>query len=69
MTKGYVSIRNEDGTSWFVGENSFGDREDRKTVSDVVFAMMQEMVSETKKNDCPDNGFFGWYNLTFHPVK
>ena len=69
MLKGYVSIRNEDGTQWYIGEYSFGDYQDRILTSSEVFVIMQSMVEETKTRDCPDNGFFGWYNLTFHPLK
>jgi hypothetical protein len=37
-------------------------------ISKQVFDIMESAQESTRKRDCPDNGFFGVYNLAFHPV-
>ena len=68
---GYISMRNEDGTQWYTvvyAMNCWGDsRAERRPFTHATFLELQGQVEESKKNDCPDNGFFGIYNLTFHP--
>ena len=70
--RGYVSMRNEDGTQWAVIEEGGIQWTDRKReaglISRVVFDMMEAAQESTRKRDCPDRGFFGVYNLRFHPV-
>jgi hypothetical protein len=73
MAFGRVSMRNEDGTQWaeFVEGNIYwGDcKRDAGKISETVFDLIKLGEEDSKKNDCPDNGFFGIYNLTFHPIK
>jgi hypothetical protein len=72
MTKGYVTMRNEDGTQY--AAIAFGDiqwvdyKSGASLVSKEVFDIMEAAQADTRKRDCPDNGFFGVYNLKFHPV-
>jgi hypothetical protein len=72
MTKGFVTMRNEDGTQYAAIE--FGNVQwvdskcDATTISRQVFEIMEAAQEDTRKRDCPDNGFFGVYNLTFHPA-
>lgn len=72
MTKGFVTMRNEDGTQY--AEIVFGNiqwaesKRDASLVSREVFDIMQATQEDTRKRDCPDNGFFGVYNLKFHPA-
>lgn len=66
-TLGYISQRNEDGTSWMFGVGMWGSYRMRKAFPFDTFKEVQGTVAESRKNDCPDNGFFGIYNLTFHP--
>ena len=72
MTKGFVTMRNEDGTQYvaidFGGIQWVESKRDATLISREVFALMQEAVEDTRKRDCPDNGFFGVYQLSFHPV-
>ena len=63
---GFISIRNEDGTQWR-DENGFGDWRFRRPCTIELFRELESRVEESKKNDCPDNGFFGLWNLTWHP--
>lgn len=69
--RGYVSMRNEDGTQWYVPEvDSWSEsKRDARPVSEQVFAIMESRVDSTRDRDCPDNGFFGVYRLAFHPIK
>jgi hypothetical protein len=72
MAKGFVTMRNEDGTQYAAIE--FGNiqwvdsKRDATLLSREVFAIMQAEQENTRKHDCPDNGFFGVYNLKFHEV-
>lgn len=72
MAKGFVTMRNEDGTQYAAIE--FGNiqwvesKRDATLISREVFAIMQAEQENTRKRDCPDNGFFGVYNLKFHEV-
>lgn len=67
---GYVTIRNEDGTQYFSEYQSWSESyRDRIRVSRQAFDIMALHVEDSKKNDCPDNGFFGLWNLTFHAWK
>ena len=70
--KGYISIHNEDGTQWleFAGDGfrSWSSRQDRQEFSYEIFEQLETEVESSKKNDCPDNGFFGLWNLKWHPV-
>jgi hypothetical protein len=73
MTKvGYVTMRNEDGTQYaaikFGNIQWVGRKRDASKISREVFAAMEAAQDATRKNDCPDNGFFGVYNLAFHPI-
>jgi len=71
MARGYVSMRNEDGTQYaavyeggIVWEPS---KRDATLISREVFDLMVAAQEDTRKRDCPDRGFFGVYNLRFHP--
>lgn len=70
---GYVSIRNEDGTQWLCDicgiECWTPDYSERCAVSVATFERLQSEVEASKRNDCPDNGFFGMWNLTWHDAK
>ena len=72
MSTGYVSMRNEDGTQFLelaMGQCSWSDNfGDRAIVSKDIFDSINSGVADSRVNDCPDNGFFGIYNLTFHEV-
>ena len=72
MAKGFVTMRNEDGTQYaaiLFGEIQWVEsKRDATLISRVVFDAMQSAQEDTRKRDCPDNGFFGVYNLKFHPV-
>ena len=69
---GYVTMRNEDGTQY--AAVAFGNiqwvesQRDATRISRQVFEIMESAQEDTRKRDCPDNGFFGVYNLTFYPV-
>jgi hypothetical protein len=72
MTKGYVTMRNEDGTQYaaiMFGNIQWVERKRDATLIDrQIFAIMEAAQEDTRKRDCADNGFFGVYNLAFHPV-
>lgn len=67
---GYVTMRNEDGTQYAAVK--FGNiqwvesKREASKISREVFAVMEAAQEDTRKRDCPDNGFFGVYNLQFH---
>lgn len=71
MAKGYVTMRNEDGTQYaaiMFGNIQWVDRKrDASLIDYTVFALMESAQEDTRKRDCPDNGFFGVYGLAFHP--
>ena len=73
MEVGYVTMRNEDGTQYAAimrGTVQWVESKRSATkISRVVFDAMQAAQEDTRKRDCPDNGFFGVYNLKFHPVE
>ena len=68
-----VSMRNEDGTQWACIEHGMicwsEDFRDASKISKEVFAVIESTVEESKVRDCPDNGFFGIYNLAWQPLK
>ena len=72
MTKGFVTMRNEDGTQYAAiefGSIQWVDRKrDATLIAREVFDLMVAAQENTRKCDCPDNGFFGVYNLKFHPA-
>jgi hypothetical protein len=72
MTKGFVTMRNEDGTQYaaieFGGIQWVERKRDATLIAREVFDLMVEAQENTRKRDCPDNGFFGVYNLNFHPA-
>lgn len=72
MTKGFVTMRNEDGTQYaaieFGNIQWVGSKRDATLISREVFEIMESTQDNTRKRDCPDNGFFGVYNLKFHEV-
>ena len=72
MTKGFVTMRNEDGTQYaaieFGNIQWVGSKCDATLISREVFEIMESAQDNTRKRDCPDNGFFGVYNLKFHEV-
>jgi len=71
MAKGYVTMHNEDGIQYaaiaFGGIQWVGRKRDATLVSSEVFVLMEKAQEGTRQRDCPDNGFFGVYNLSFHP--
>lgn len=70
---GKVSMRNQDGTQWAIVESGqigwSEDYRDASKISKEVFAIIESTVEDSKKNDCPDNGFFGIYNLSWQPLE
>ena len=72
MTKGFVTMRNEDGTQYAAiefGSIQWVDRKrDATLIAREVFDLMVAAQENTRKRGCPDNGFFGVYNLKFHPA-
>ena len=72
MEVGYVTMRNEDGTQYaaimFGNIQWVESKRDATKISREVFTIMQASEADTRKRDCPDNGFFGVYNLQFHPA-
>ena len=67
MRVGLISIRNEDGTQWRTKDGAWSPRRvDAHRFAWEVFEGLRGTVEESKRNDCPDNGFFGLWNLTFH---
>jgi len=72
MAKGFVTMRNEDGTQY--AAIMFGNiqwvecQREATAISREVFDLMVQQQESTRKGDCPDNGFFGVYNLKFHEV-
>jgi hypothetical protein len=70
MTTGYVSMRNEDGTQYLelvYGQLNWSeDFADRSVISKEVYDLVEAGVAASVVGDCPDNGFFGIYNLKFH---
>ena len=72
MAKGYVTMRNEDGTQYasiaFGGIQWVDRKRDATLISREVFSVMEASQESTRNHDCPDNGFFGVYNLRFHEV-
>lgn len=73
MAKGFVSMRNEDGTQWAVLVEGIlcwtEDRSEATLIDEVVFRVLETNQESTRERDCPDNGFFGVYNLKFTPKK
>ena len=73
MQLGYVTMRNEDGTQYATVE--YGNiqwvetKGEAKPISRAVFDIMEAEQASTRKNDCGDNGFFGVYQLRFHPCE
>jgi len=72
MEFGYVTMRNEDGTQYaaikFGGIQWVDSKRAATKIARVVFDAMEAAQEDTRQRDCPDNGFFGVYNLAFHPV-
>ncbi len=72
MTKGYVTMRNQDGTQYaaimFGGIQWVESKRDATLIPRAVFDAMEAAQDRTRMRDCPDNGFYGVYNLKFHPV-
>ena len=71
MAKGFVTMRNEDGTQYaaivFGNVQWVESKREATLISQEVFDIMESAQEDTRKGDCPDNGFFGVYNLKFHP--
>ncbi len=67
MDKGFISIRNEDGTQWLARDGeSWANTPSLRVAHDrEVFARHLGRVEASKQRDCPDNGFFGLWNLTW----
>jgi len=66
---GFITIRNEVGTRWLCrDETSWAPHPSFKTAHPrEVFARLEARVEDSKRRDCPDNGFLGLWNLRFHP--
>lgn len=73
---GYISMRNEDGTQWYGRHPEFNEDEggywtnckENSLWSKDTFTALEATVSASRRHDSPDNGFFGIYQLTWHPV-
>ncbi len=72
MSYGYITMRNQDGTQWAAmayGELQWVERKrDATPLHKAVFEQIEKMQEDSRKRDCPDNGFYGIYNLHFSPV-
>ena len=68
--KGYASMRNEDGTQYLTEEgwSTYCKKEDRKVLTYGDFLTMMDGAEATRRNDSPDTGYLGVYDLVFHPV-
>lgn len=70
---GYVSMRNQDGTQWARVSHGILQWETSKRrasrISKEVFDIMEATQEQTRRYDCPDNGFYGVYNLHFQPLE
>ena len=70
MAKGFVTMRNEDGTQY--AAIAFGNiqwvesKRDATKIDRKLFDLMVAAQESTRESDCPDRGFFGVYNLRFH---
>ena len=73
MTMGYVTMRNENGAQYlelFEGNLHWSDdHEDSSLVSEEVYNQVEAGVAASVVGDCPDNGFYGIYNLKFHEAR
>lgn len=65
--QGFVSIRNEDGTQWHDGFGFQDGYRYRRAMTEAEFKKIEATVEDSKRNDNPDDGFFGLWNLTFTP--
>ena len=72
MSYGYITMRNQDGTQWatmMYGELQWVESKRQATVlHKAVFDEIEKTQEDSRKRDCPDNGFYGIYNLHFSPV-
>ncbi len=72
MTKGFVTMRNQDGTQY--AAMTFGNlhwvhsKREATLISRQVYDILVERQELTRKYDNPDRGFLGVYNLKFHPA-
>lgn len=70
--RGYISMRNEDGTQYYCEIEGIAcwsdDYSDRQLFTRDVYERLEAKQEETRRRDCPDNGFYGVYNLRFTPA-
>lgn len=71
MEMGIVSMRNEDGTQWYMGDGAWSPaRREAVSMTRVDFEreFTEKALRDSRRNDCPDNGFMGIYELSFRPI-
>ena len=72
MDYGYVTMRNQDGTQYaaikFGGIQWVDSKRGATKVARAVFDAMVAAQDNTRQRDCFENGFYGVYNLKFHPI-
>lgn len=67
--QGLISIRNEDGTQWLGSAGMWcTTRRGARPYNKTHFEKLQADATATKRNNSPDNGFFGLMNLRFHEI-
>jgi hypothetical protein len=66
---GYITMRNQDGTQYYTTyhgmEGWSEDYSDRRLFPREKFTELEAKAESTRLRDCPDNGFYGVYNLHF----
>jgi len=65
--EGLAWMRNEDGTQWYSKHGWTDSKRDASIICRCQFEKLEQRVEKSRMRDCPDNGFFGIYNLTFEP--
>lgn len=73
MQLGRISQRNQDGTSYlFVdgfGEGWTEEYSEATLVPESKLAELEARMEESRERDCPDNGFYGMYNLAWRAAQ
>lgn len=67
-TLGLATMRNEDGTHWWDGSGWTTSRRHARALTEDRFRELRAQAVASRANDCPDNGFFGAYNVRFTPL-
>ena len=69
MEQGLISIRNEDGTQWLGSGGMWATlRRGGRPFNRSHFEKLKSEAPATMARNSPDNGYFGYMNLTWHPL-